>query len=216
MPHPVNRLWHSVHGHIVQWMGARSAQVADDADAGSAPPDVVAQPVSVAGAPPQAPPGIPSIAVLPFDNVTGKVKPTYLAEGVVGDIAMQLSHSNALFVVARQLRLTPTDHPVEPTKLGRDHGAGHVLGIHVRIDGEQVLIVAKLMVAENGKKVWVKHFDRAITDLSAVQDAIADAAALAIAADISEAERERIASKPIVSHRMIVGATASGRSFGGM
>jgi hypothetical protein len=62
--------------------------------------------------------------------------------------------------------------------------------------------------------MWAENFERAITDLFEVQDAIADAAALAIAPRIAAVERERIACKPIVYHRMIVGITASGQNIG--
>ena len=155
---------------------------------------------------------MPSVAVVPLVNISGEADQDYFADGIAGDIITQLSRSNALFVIPPRWSFTFRGQTTDLKQILRDLGAGYVLGGTVRRFGEQVQINAKLVASATGKQVWAKRFDRAIVDLFEVQDAIADAAAVAIAPQISAVERERIACKPIVSHRMIVGISASGQS----
>jgi adenylate cyclase len=211
MRHVMKRIWHTVREYVAHRTAAGSTRVAGEAPPRPAPPaDVVAQPAPGAAPPPVAPPGMPAIAVLPFNNLTGEIDEDYLGDGIAEDITTQLSYSNALFVVARRLSGTFKGRTVKLDQLGRELGAGYVLGGNVRRDGEQVQINARLMETVTGKQVWAKRFDRAMIDLPEVQDAIADEVALAIMPGISPVERQRIACKPIVPQRVVVGATASG------
>jgi TolB-like protein len=216
MRHAMKRIWQATRDHFTRWVGAgrtrSAAAVAEPA------PIVEAQvPIAEARAPiaeARAPPGMPSIAVRSFTGASGHGGRNYFAEGIAGDIATQLSRSTALFVAARESSFAYRGPGINVKQIGRDLGVRHVLEGSVQRTGEQVRINATLIDAESGKPVWAKRFERTITDLFELQDAIADASALAIAPDISPAERERIVCKPIVSHRVVVGATASGQGTG--
>jgi adenylate cyclase len=215
MPHAMKRLWHMLHEYAARWTGGGSTPLPRDIVSQPARPmDAVAAPAPVAAPPRRAPPGMPSVAVLAFNNVSGEADQEDLADAITDDITTQLSHSSTLFVVARSSSFAYKGQSMKLVQLGHELGAGYLLGGNVRRDGDQVRINARLMEAETGKQMWAKRFERAITDLAEVQDAIADAAALAIAPEISAVERERIACKPIVSHRMILGIAASGQSIG--
>jgi len=204
MPQAMKRIWQAARDNLTRWVGAGRTPSAS----------VVAEPAPVAEA--RAPTGMPSIAVVPLINVSGEADQDYFADGITGDIITQLSRSNALFVVPPNRSFSFRGQTTDLKLIVRELGAGYVLGGTVRRDGEQVRINAKLVESATGKQVWAKRFDRAITDLFEMQDAIADAAALTIAPGISAAERKRIAAKPIVSQRMIIGATASGRRITGI
>jgi len=157
---------------------------------------------------------MPSIAVVPLVNVSGEADQDYFADGITGDIITQLSRSNGLFVAPPSRSFDFRGQTTDLKLIVRELGVGYVLGGSVRRDGEQVRINAKLVESATGKQVWAKRFDRAITDLFEVQDAIADGVAVAIAPDLSPAERQRIASRPIVSLGVVVGATVSGQGIG--
>jgi TolB-like protein len=216
MRQAMTRIWKAMRGHLTRWMAAGRPPpakiVTQSASVQAAAPEAVPVPAPVTQRLP--PPGIPSVAVLAFNNVSGEADQEDLADAITDDITTQLSHSSTLFVVARNSSFAYKGQSMKLAQLGHALGAGYLLGGNVRRDGEQVLINARLMEAQTGKQMWAERFERAITDLFEVQDAIADAAALAIAPKLSAVERERIACKPIVSHRMIVGIAASGRSIG--
>ena len=214
MRQAMTRIWKAMRGHLTRWMAAGRPPpakiVTQSASVQAAAPEAVPVPAPVTQRLP--PPGIPSVAVLAFNNVSGEADQEDLADAITDDITTQLSRSSTLFVVARGSSFAYKGQSMKLAQLGQKLGAGYLLGGNVRRDGDQVLINARLMDAQTGKQVWAERFERAITDLFEVQDAIADAAAVAIAPQISAVERERIACKPIVSHRMIVGISASGQS----
>jgi adenylate cyclase len=207
----MKRIWQAARDRVTRRSGAAQAQsasvVAEPTPVMEPEPAPATEPTPV-----RAPPGMPSIAVLPLVNISGDIDQDYFGDGIAGDIITQLSHSNALFVVARKWSFAFRGQTTDLKRILRELGAVHVLGGSVRLDGEQVRINAKLVESATGNQVWAKSFDRAITDLFEVQDAIADGVALAISPDISPIERQRIECKPIVSHRVVVGATASGHS----
>jgi TolB-like protein len=213
MRRAVTRIWDATRDRLARWFGAGSPPHADAmAEHAPTPPAVLAaEPVPVAKA--VAPPGVPSIAVLPFNNISGEVDQEYFADGITGDITNQLSRSRALFVMPRKSSFAYKGRSMKLNQLGRELGADYILGGNVKLDGTQVQIVARLVEAETGKQMWAKQFARAVVDLSEVQDAIADAVALAIEPGISPTERQRIAAAPIVSMRAVIGATASGRTI---
>jgi adenylate cyclase len=216
MRQAVTRIWQAMRDHLTRWFAARRPPPArvETPPASAQATASEAVPVAAPVARTLPPPGIPSLAVLAFNNVSGEADQEDLADAITDDITTQLSRSSTLFVVARNSSFAYKGQSMKLAQLGHELGAGYLLGGNVRRDGDQVLINARLMEAQTGKQMWAERFERAITDLFEVQDAIADAAARAIAPQISAVERERIACKPIVSHRMIVGITAFGQSIG--
>jgi adenylate cyclase len=155
-----------------------------------------------------------SIVVLPFNNISGEIDQEDLADGITEDLVAQLSRTTALFVVTRKLSFAYKGHTMKLQQLGLEVGARYVLGGNVRRDGDRVRIVARLMEAATSRQVWADRFERGVADLPEMQDAIVEATALHIAPDLSPFEQQRLKSKPIVSQRVVVGATASGRPSG--
>jgi TolB-like protein len=161
-------------------------------------------------APPTAPPGTPSIAVVAFTNMTGEVDQEYLSDSISEDIATQLSHSDALFVLGCKWSFRYKGQASDVKQIGRELGVRYLLQGSVRREAPQVQIGVQLVDAETGNNVWAQCFQRSVTDLSEMQDEIADAVALAIDPEISPEERQRISCRPIVSFGVVQDHDAAG------
>ena len=132
-----------------------------------APPTVVpapAQPVR------QAPSDKPSIAVLPFANMSGDAEQEYFADGISEDIITALSKLSQLFVIARNSTFTFKGKSVHVSEIGKSLGVRYVLEGSVRKSGQRVRITAQLIDATTGGHLWAERFDRDLTDIFAVQD----------------------------------------------
>jgi len=156
----------------------------------------------VADAPAEAPPGgprlpdKPSIAVLPFANLSGDPEQDYFADGIVDDITTTLSHLHGLFVIARNSTFTYKGRPVDVQQVGRALGVRYVLEGSVRRFADRVRITAQLVEAETRAHVWADRYDRTIGDIFAIQDEITNAIAAAIEPEISASEQDRARRKP--------------------
>lgn len=115
----------------------------------------------------------PSIAVLPFDNMSGDPEQDYFVDGVTEDIAIDLSRLSNLVVIAWSSSFTykGTDKP--PQEIGTELGVKYILHGSVRKSGDQVRISTQLTDATNGHQLWAERFDRKLDDIFAVQDGIA-------------------------------------------
>ncbi len=177
--------------------GRRASEIAGTAAPAAvvpAAPDATAEPL-----PPDsglALPDKPSIAVLPFDNLSGDPEQEYFSDGMAEDIITQLSHSNALFVIARNSSFTYKGRAVDVKQVGRELGVRYVLEGSVRRGGERVRISAQLVEAESGNHIWAERYDRALADVFAVQDEISDAVATAIGPAVADAEMHRAMRRP--------------------
>ena len=125
-------------------------------------------------APPAAAPGNPSLAVLPFDDMTGNPETGYFGEGVSTDIIAMLARVPDLSVVARNSSFAYKGQAVDVRKLGEELGATHVLEGSVRKDDDRVRIVAQLVDARTGQHVWAERFDRTGPDPWALQDEVTE------------------------------------------
>ena len=114
----------------------------------------------------------PSIAVLPFTNMSGDAEQEYFSDGITEDIITELSRFRNLFVIARNSSFTYKGRAVDVKKVGRELGVAYVLEGSVRRAGNRVRITAQLIDAETGNHVWADRFDRELTDVFAVQDEI--------------------------------------------
>jgi adenylate cyclase len=141
----------------------------------------------------------PSIAVLAFDNLSGDSAQEYFSDGMAEDVITQLSHSHALFVIARNSSFTYKGRVADVRQIGRDLGVRYVLEGSVRRTGERVRISAQLVEAESGNHIWAKRYDRSLTDVFAVQDEISDAVATAIGPAVADAEMHRAMRLPTAS-----------------
>jgi adenylate cyclase len=143
-----------------------------------------------------APPDRPSIAVLPFDNVSGHSDHGYFCDGVSEDIITELSRFSELFVIARNSSFQYKGRTVDVRQVGRELGVRYVLEGSIRRDGDRVRISAQLVDAVTGVHRWAERYDRQLEDVFAVQDEVARTIATILAAHVTKAEIERTLNKP--------------------
>ena len=115
---------------------------------------------------------IPSIAVLPFDNMGGDPALGYFGDGVAEDIISMLARAPDLSVIARNSSFTYKGRATDVRQVGKELGVGYVLEGSVRKDADKVRIVAQLVDAKSGEHVWAERFDKTGTDPWALQDEV--------------------------------------------
>ncbi|WP_296746068.1 winged helix-turn-helix domain-containing protein [Mesorhizobium sp.] len=140
-------------------------------------------------------PGKPSIAVLPFSNLSGDPEQDYFADGIVDDIITGLARINWLFVIARNSSFTYKGRAVDVKQVGRELCVRYVLEGSVRRAGDNVRVTGQMIDTATGAHVWAERFDRASADIFALQDEIAQAAVGAIPPSLRRAEIERVRRK---------------------
>jgi adenylate cyclase len=141
-------------------------------------------------------PDKPSIAVLPFTNMSRDPEQEFFADGIAEDVITALSRYPSLFVIARNSSFTYKGRAVDVKRIGRELGVRYVLEGSLRKAGNRIRGTAQLVEAETGKHVWAERYDRDLTDIFAVQDEITEAVTIAIAPAIAEAEQQRALRKP--------------------
>jgi TolB-like protein/class 3 adenylate cyclase/Tfp pilus assembly protein PilF len=136
-------------------------------------------------------PDKPSIAVLPFQNMSGDPEQEYFADGMVEEIITALSRIRWLFVIARNSSFTYKGHAVDVKRVGRELGVRYVLEGSVRRAANRVRITAQLIDATTGDHVWAERYDRELADIFAVQDEITERVVAAIEPQLYAAEHLR-------------------------
>jgi adenylate cyclase len=126
-------------------------------------------------------PDKPSIAVLPFDNMSGDPEQEYFADGITEDIITDLSKASGLFVIARNSSFAYKGQATEIKQIARELGVQYILEGSVRRAGQKLRINAQLIDAITGKHVWAERYDRQISDIFAVQDEVTEAIVGAVA-----------------------------------
>ena len=144
------------------------------------------------GAPPEAPKKL-SIAVLPFANMSGDAEQEYFADGISEDIITALSKLSQLFVIARNSSFTFKGKNVNVQEVGKSLGVRYVLEGSVRKSGNKVRITAQLIDATTGGHLWAERFDRDLTDIFAVQDDVTQQIVGALAVNLTEGDKQRMA-----------------------
>ena len=150
-------------------------------------------------APAFALPDKPSIAVLPFQNMSGDPEQEFFADGIAEDIITALSRYPSLFVIARNSSFSYKGRAVDVKQVGRELGVRYVLEGSLRKSSNRVRVTAQLVEAETGNHVWAERYDRDLVDIFAVQDEITQATTVAIAPAIADAEQQRAMRKPPAS-----------------
>ncbi|MGY8631077.1 adenylate/guanylate cyclase domain-containing protein [Bradyrhizobium sp. 14AA] len=140
-------------------------------------------------------PDKPSIAVLPFQNMSGDPEQEYFADGMVEDIITALSRFKWLFVIARNSTFTYKGRSVDIRQVGRELGVRYVLEGSVRRASDRVRITAQLIDAETRAHIWADRYDRAVDDIFALQDEITVSTVAAIEPSLRQAEIERAKRK---------------------
>jgi TolB-like protein/class 3 adenylate cyclase len=155
--------------------------------------------VSPESKPALALPDKPSIAVLPFTNMSGDPEQDYFADGMVDDIITALSHFKALFVIARNSSFTYKGRAVDVKQVGRELGVRYVLEGSVRKAANRVRITGQLVDTATGAHLWAERFDGGLGDIFDLQDQVAESVVGAIAPAVEKAEIERAKRKPTES-----------------
>ncbi len=144
-------------------------------------------------------PGKPSIAVLPFQNLSGDPEQAYFADGVVEEIITALSRVRWLFVIARNSSFTYQGRDVDLKQVGQELGVGYVLEGSLRKAGDRIRITGQLIEVSTGAHLWAERFEGRLEDIFELQDEISAGVAGAIAPQVELAEIERAKSKPTAS-----------------
>ncbi len=146
---------------------------------------------------PDSPPAqMPSIAVLPFTNMSGDPAQDYFADGMVEDITTALARLNVFFVIARNSSFVYKGRAVDIKQVGRELGVQYVLEGSVRRSGNRLRITAQLIEAANGRHVWAQRFDGALDDVFELQDQINASIVTALHPHVRRAELERSRTAP--------------------
>jgi TolB-like protein len=141
----------------------------------------------------------PSIAVLPFQNLSGDVEQEYFADGMVEDIVTALAHFRYLFVVARNSSFAYKGRSIDIKQVGRELGVRYVVEGSVRRAGDRLRIAGQLIDTSTGAYLWADRFDGTLAELFDLQDQIASSIVGAITPKVEEAEIERAKRKPTES-----------------
>jgi adenylate cyclase len=176
----------------VRFVGAVQEEQAPPKAAPAGAPAEPAEPPRAALALPDK----PSIAVLPFVNLSADPEQEYLADGIVGDIITELSRFGELFVIARNSSFQYKGKAVDVRQVGRELGVRYALEGSLRRAGERIRITAQLIDAATGGSRWAEHYDSNLDDIFALQDEVVRTIVAILAAHVRKAEIERTRAKP--------------------
>ena len=135
----------------------------------------------------------PSIAVLPFENISDDPQQGYFADGIADDLSTDLSRVAGLFVVARNSTFAYRGKEVDVRDVARDLGVRYVIDGSVRRAGDQVRINVQLVDAVTGGQQWAERYDGSVTDIFALQDSVTDAVVNALQLRLTAGEQRELA-----------------------
>src|SRR5438309_8671536 len=138
----------------------------------------------------------PSIAVLPFNNMSGDPEQEYFSDGITEDIITDLSNISGLFVVARNTAFTYKGKPVKVQQVAQELGVRFILEGSVRKAGSRVRVTGQLIYGKDGGHVWAQRFDRDLTDIFSIQDEITHAIVEQLKVKILPQEQNSIGQVP--------------------
>jgi TolB-like protein len=141
----------------------------------------------------------PSIAVLPFQNMSGDPQQEYFADGMVEEIITALARFKHLFVIARNSSFTYKGRPIDVKQVGRELAVRYVLEGSVRRAANRIRVTGKLIDASTGAHLWADRFEGALEDIFGLQDRVTESVVGAITPRLEEAEIERTRRKPTKS-----------------
>src|SRR6266581_1304476 len=174
--------------NIAEPMRAWRVRIGPSSSPTTKPPTETALPLAL--------PDKPSIAVLPFQNMSGDPEQDYFADGMVEEIITALSHFRQLFVIARNSSFTYKGRAVDVKQAGRDLGVRYLLEGSVRKAGIRIRITGQLIDAVTGAHLWAERYDRDLSNIFALQDEIAASVAGVIEPALAAAEQQRVLRKP--------------------
>ena len=136
-------------------------------------------------------PDKPSVAVLPFENMSGDPEQEYFSDGITEDIITGLSRIRQFFVIARNTTFTYKAQSVDVQAIAKELGVRYVVEGSVRKVGERVRITAQLIDGERGSHIWAERYDRQLEDIFAVQDEITEKIVGVVGPEVMQAEIQR-------------------------
>jgi TolB-like protein/Tfp pilus assembly protein PilF len=160
------------------------------------PPVQRGEPAKIAWQAPLNPVDGPSIAVLPFANLSRDAEQDYLADGITEDLITALARLRWLFVIARNSVFVYKGRAIDVREVAHDLGVRYVLEGSVRTAGSRIRITGQLIDAETGKHIWAERYDRELQDIFAVQDDITERVVAAVEPHLYAQEGFRAASRP--------------------
>ena len=175
----------------------RARRIAPAAD--TSRPAAPGGPVATPATEPLPLPSKPSIAVLPFQNLSGDPEQDYFADGMVEEIITALSRIRWLFVIARNSSFTYKGRALDVKQIGRELGVRYVLEGSVRKAGDKVRIAGQLIDATSGVHLWADRFDGTLEDVFDLQEQVTSRVVGAIAPRLEQAEIDRVKGKPTES-----------------
>ena len=157
-------------------------------------------------------PDKPSIAVLPFTNMSGDPEQEYFTDGISEDIITELSRFQSLFVIARNSSFTYKGKAVDIKQVGRELGVRYVLEGSIRKAGNRIRVTAQLIDSVTGSHIWAEKYDRALEDIFAVQEEVTECIVGAIAPHVNAAELLKARRRPgnLSAYELAVRAQALG------
>jgi TolB-like protein len=144
-------------------------------------------------------PDKPSIAVLPFDNMSNDPEQEYFSDGITEDIITELSRFRSLFVIARNSSFVFKGQAIDIAEIGDKLGVQYVVEGSVRKAGDRVRVTAQLIDAATSRHLWAERYDRELKDIFAVQDEITQTIVSTLPGRLEEAGRERAEGKQTAS-----------------
>ena len=150
----------------------------------------------VSGSPVPELPDKPSIAVLPFDNMSGDPEQEYFSDGITEDIITELSRFQSLFVIARNSSFAFKGQAIDIVEVAKKLGVQFVVEGSVRKAGERIRITAQLIDASTGSHLWAERYDRNLDDIFEVQDEVASQIVTMVPGHVEIADRVRAERKP--------------------
>jgi adenylate cyclase len=138
----------------------------------------------------------PSIAVLPFVNMSGDAEQQYLSDGITEDIITELSRHRELFVIAWNSSFQFRDKAVDVKRIGRELSVGYVVEGSLRKAGDSLRITAQLIEVETGSHIWADRYDRNLDDVFVIQDEVTRTIATTLIGQLSRDSMERASRKP--------------------
>jgi adenylate cyclase len=170
--------------HVYHWPSASHTSTRDETAAASSPSVDLALPDK------------PSIAVLPFDNMSTDTEQGFFADGISEDIITELSKFRSLFVIARNSSFAFKGQPIDVKEVSRKLGVRYVVEGSVRRSGNRVRVTAQLIDAVDDMHLWAERYDRELEDIFAVQDEVTNAIVSTIEPELASTERQRARRKP--------------------
>ena len=153
-------------------------------------------------------PDIPSIAVLPFANLSGDAEQEFFADGITEDILTELSRFRDLFVISRTSAFTYKGKNLTVQEVARELGVQYVVEGSVRKAGNRVRITAQLIDAETDRHIWAERYDRDLEDIFAIQDEITQTISATLPGRVEASRRERAQNKPtdsMAAYELVLG-----------